>query len=79
MNNRGNFYISAVAISLLSVILFSMKSVEKVDNNDRIVINTAYQAGEILNYRIHYGIINAGLCNMTVSEPLTINNKSAYN
>ncbi len=79
MKNRVTFYISAFAISLLSIVLFSMKSAEKVDNNDRIVINTAYQPGEVLNYRIHYGIINAGLCNMTVSEPLTINNKSAYN
>ncbi len=79
MNNRVTFYISAVGLSVFCALLFSMKSAEKVAPTERKIENTAYQSGEILNYRIHYGIINAGLVNMTVSEPLTINNKSAYN
>jgi len=79
MNNRVTFYISAVGLSVFCALLFSMKSAEKVAPTERKIENTAYLSGEILNYRIHYGIINAGLVNMTVSEPLTINNKSAYN
>ncbi len=79
MNYKVPFYVSAVGISALCAMLFSMKSAEKVAANERKIENKAYQSGEILNYRIHYGIINAGLVNMTVSEPLTINNKTAYN
>jgi hypothetical protein len=46
----------------------------------RKINNLAYQPGETLKYRIHYGAINAGVVSMTVSNtPTIINGKTAYN
>lgn len=46
----------------------------------RKINNLAYQPGETLKYRIHYGAINAGVVSMTVSPtPTIINGKTAYN
>lgn len=45
----------------------------------RKVANNAYQTGEILKYRIHYGPINAGLVSMSVLPQSTIiNGKNTY-
>ncbi|MEY5036677.1 MAG: hypothetical protein RLZZ110_1694, partial [Bacteroidota bacterium] len=44
----------------------------------RKINNLAYQPGETLKYRIHYGAINAGVVSMTVSPtPTIINGKTA--
>lgn len=63
---------------VMAAAMFSMKGAEKPVELRKIE-NNAYQSGEILNFRIHYGIINAGTVSMTVSEPLVINDKNAYN
>jgi hypothetical protein len=45
----------------------------------RKVANNAYQTGEILKYRIHYGPVNAGLVSMSVLPQSTIiNGKNTY-
>mgnify|MGYP003336615108 CR=1 FL=1 len=46
----------------------------------RKVTNNAYQTGEILKYRIHYGPVNAGIVSMSVHPQTTvINGKNTYN
>lgn len=46
----------------------------------RKIANLAYQPGETLKYRIHYGAINAGVVSMNVSPTTSnINGKTTYN
>ncbi|MFN5596739.1 MAG: DUF3108 domain-containing protein, partial [Bacteroidota bacterium] len=46
----------------------------------RTINNLAYQPGETLKYRIHYGAINAGVVSMNVSPTTSnINGKTTYN
>jgi len=45
----------------------------------RKMVNNAFKPGEKLNFRVHYGIINAGLITMSVDEKTTkIGNRNAY-
>jgi len=44
----------------------------------RAVSNTAFVKGEYLKYRIHYGIINAGIAELRVSGIETKNGRQAY-
>jgi hypothetical protein len=43
-----------------------------------VVENKAFQVGEYLKYRIHYGIINAGIAELQVSETTTRNQRKVY-
>lgn len=45
----------------------------------RNIPNSAFKAGEVLNYRIHYGIIDAGIARLEVKPDLkTIGTRKAY-
>ncbi len=44
----------------------------------REITNNAFVKGEYLKYRIHYGIINAGIAELKVSDIITKNGRSAY-
>jgi hypothetical protein len=45
----------------------------------RKVKNQAFKAGELLEYRIHYGFVDAGIARLEVKETLsTINNRKSY-
>ena len=43
-------------LSVLTLLLFTLASAQKLDN---------IQPGEVLNYRIHYGLLNAGTATLT--------------
>lgn len=43
-----------------------------------VVENNAFQVGEYLKYRIHYGIINAGIAELRVAETTTRNQRKVY-
>jgi hypothetical protein len=68
----------AIPLILLSMVLFSFSYIQPVAFGTKVE-NLAYQEGEILKYRIHYGVVNAGVVNMQVSQPLEINKRKAYN
>lgn len=68
----------AIPLILLSMVLFSFSYVQPVAFGTKVE-NLAYQEGEVLKYRIHYGVINAGVVNMQVSQPIEINKRKAYN
>lgn len=45
----------------------------------RNTTNNAFKVGEQVNYRLHYGLINAGTASITVNESKTkFNNRDAY-
>ncbi len=44
----------------------------------RKVKNNAFKVGEYLKYRIHYGIINAGIAELTVEKKTTRQNRPVY-
>lgn len=71
---------SIKTLALLGIIslAWSFKPAE-VSNNQRYVMHDAFQAKEQLTYRIHYGIINAGTVDMSVSKAMNIQNRKAYN
>jgi hypothetical protein len=49
------------------------------DNRIRKINNTAFQSGEVLTFRLHYGFINAGVGEMRVqSQPVQMASKSCY-
>lgn len=59
-------------------LVWSFKPSESHDYK-RVIMHDAFQAKELLSYRIHYGVLNAGTVDMSVSKPLNIHNKKAYN
>ncbi len=45
----------------------------------RTITNTAFKGGEQLNFRVHYGIVNAGIVSMKVDATTSkISNRDAY-
>lgn len=59
--------------------LFSQSNSETTgDGALRKLDNEAFQVGEYLKYRIHYGIINAGIAELTVKEMTTRRNRKVY-
>ena len=55
-------------------LVWSFKPNESHDYK-REMMHDAFQAKELLSYRIHYGVLNAGTVDMSVSKPLNIHNK----
>lgn len=43
-----------------------------------VIENNAFKVGEYLKYRIHYGIINAGIAELSVKEVTRRNNRLVY-
>lgn len=50
------------------------------ENTDSLpsIENTAFKVGEYLKYRIHYGIINAGIAELSIKEVTERNNRPVY-
>ena len=65
-----------VIASLLSLFLLSFSIVGNI-SPARTVENKAYKPGEVLNYRIHYGVISAGVVSMEVGTKV-IDGKTTY-
>ena len=77
------FGIVAIAGIALAASLFSFKA-EPMQNTSadhgqfsQKLTKLAYQPNENLKYRIHYGVVNAAVVNMSVSDPIMINNRKA--
>jgi hypothetical protein len=69
-------------IILSAVALVALPSYQHVNPGvtARKINNLAYQPGETLKYRIHYGAINAGVVSMIVNPtPTILNGKTTYN
>lgn len=62
----------------LGILLLSFNAAPENFINKEIK-NQAYQSREELNYRVHYGALNAAVVQMSVSKLLKINNREAYN
>ena len=73
----------SLTLALVALIfLTSLPSFKQAANVvlPRKMANLAYQPGETLKYRIHYGAINAGVVSMSVNpNPTIINGKTTYN
>lgn len=76
---KARFLIPAMSLVSLGSILFSFNKAPQVNVMERYTANKAYQANEELNYRVHYGAINAAVVQMSVSKPVKIHNRDAYN
>jgi len=77
-----------VSISLFAVLTTGLLSLNSFtsDRNEvnaqfemRSVTNNAFTYGEALNYRVHYGFVNAGTIEMKVKDkPVMINGRKTY-
>ena len=66
-----------IIISLLALICFSFT--QSVQKRFLIVENTAFDLGEKLTYRLHYGIFNAGIGTLEVSsKKYRVNDRIGY-
>ena len=75
---KSHLAIIAIGALFTSLALSSFSSLPTLFLG-RKVANNAYQTGEILKYRIHYGPVNAGLVSMSVLPQSTIiNGKNTY-
>jgi hypothetical protein len=72
-------WISLVSLPILGISILSFNLKSNVFNSNREIKNLAYQANEELNYRVHYGALNAAVVQMSVSKPLVIQDREAYN
>ncbi len=69
--------IGLVALLGLSFIQFSFAP-ELPGEDLRKVENNAFKVGEYLKYRIHYGIIDAGIAELTIKEVVSRNGRPTY-
>lgn len=65
-------------IALLPSLVVNPRSEESVADPLREVNNSAFRVGEYLKYRIHYGIINAGIAEIQVKGTSTRNGRPVY-
>lgn len=66
---------------LLNYICFAflLTSFSAPNNGYRVVKNNSFTTGEQLEYRVHYGIINAGVATMKIDDRIhTINGRPSY-
>lgn len=77
MKKKFNF-VPLFGVIILGFGLLSFNQKEIVNFSQKVE-NKAFQSGEVLNYRIHYGVVNAGIVTMKVSEPVKVNDRDAYN
>lgn len=65
-----------VAIMLMG---FSLSKDElPTDEPLRVIDNNAFRVGEYLKYRIHYGMINAGIAELAITERTTRSDRPVY-
>jgi hypothetical protein len=72
-------------ITLLVLVLFGLSSVnsQRIDapkevSENKSVDNNVFKKGEYLKYRIHYGIINAGIAELSINEKVVKQNRNAF-
>lgn len=71
-------YILLLAISTL-VLFFSFRQFEYNAEVDRVVHNKSFSTGERVEYRVHYGFINAAEAKVEVGKAVSmINNRPCY-
>jgi len=75
---KNAFLFPAIALLAIGGLLISFNNAPQ-EFSTKSIKNQAYQSNEELNYRVHYGALNAAVVQMSVSKPLKINNKEAYN
>lgn len=61
-----------------SVFMLSQNNDLPTANELRSVENNAFRVGEYLKYRIHYGIVNAGVAELTVAGKTERNDRPVY-
>ncbi|MEY3442402.1 MAG: hypothetical protein RLZZ519_683 [Bacteroidota bacterium] len=70
--------ISKVGLGLM-LGLFLLTGMSDGQPGPRKVSNNAFQAGEVVEYRIHYGAVTAGTAKLEVkSEPVTVNGRKCF-
>jgi hypothetical protein len=68
----------SLSLSLLGFLALSGFTQPKVDSF-RKMTNNAFQRGELLEYRIHYGAVTAGTARLEVKkDPVTLNGRECY-
>ena len=70
MKTKKILLASAIALVAFGFTKQDLPQVQESENNTnlRSVDNKAFKAGEELNYRLHYGIINAGTAKLEVKK-----------
>jgi hypothetical protein len=64
----------AVTAALIAISFKGEQSLPQIDTNDvspkelPMMNNNAFKRGEILTFRMHYGIIEAGICSLGITE-----------
>jgi hypothetical protein len=72
-------YLSLIGLPVLGLSIFSFNLKPENQGFHRDINNSAYQANEELNYRVHYGALNAAVVQMSVSKPMVVHEREAYN
>ncbi|NUM32151.1 MAG: DUF3108 domain-containing protein [Bacteroidetes bacterium] len=75
-----------IILTVILIIVSSFKHVKQLEISDslpfskkRVIENNAFTYGEELNYRVHYGIINAAKIKMRVEDkPVEINGRQTF-
>lgn len=71
-------WIPKVAIAMAASLLF-LTGMSDGQPLPRKLPNNAFQAGEVVEYRIHYGAVSAGSAKLEVKpEPVTLNGRPCY-
>ena len=65
-------------IACLSLTLFTSAQAELTGNDSSLVKEQAFSVGERLEYRIHYGFLDAGIATLEVHDLVDRNGKKAY-
>ena len=75
---KHNFMKTRLLISLLCLVVFSLFALN-VKDNYRQIPNSSFGAGEKLEYRVHYGFINAAEAKVEISNSIVkVNNRPCY-
>ncbi len=67
-----------LSVSIIPIALNETHTIETLDDPIRVISNNAFKSGEYLKYRIHYGIINAGIAELRVNESVSRNGQPVF-
>lgn len=75
---RFGFSLLILLMPLVGAVSSGFVSAHQPGDDLRSVDNNAFKPGEYLKYRIHYGIINAGVAELMVKDVTTKNDRPVY-
>lgn len=68
-----------IIVSALFLASFAAFAQTPSSGNDRKIANTAFNSGEYLEYRVHYGVVTAGIARLQIKEdPVEVNGRKCY-